>query len=106
MGIGDGSASERGESHSHSLTKQQLKNPPNEVLVRGGRPCLGEWRREGGRMLRVEVDKNSARIRPPWPPPPPPDGLLLGLTFARPLFWLAGEEEEEEGIQCSGRNGI
>ena len=25
--------------------------------------------REGGRMLRVEVDKNSARIRPPWPPP-------------------------------------
>ena len=70
MGIGDGSASERGESHSHSLTKQQLKNPPNEVLVRGSRSV--EWGVEGGRMLRVGVDKNSARIRPPWPPPPSP----------------------------------
>ena len=29
------------------------------------------------------------------------DGLLLGLTFARPLFWLAGEERRRRGSSAA-----
>ena len=63
MGIGDRRERKRERGESVSLTKQQLKNPQKKYshVV----DVCGQGGREGGREGGLEVDKNSARIRPP-----------------------------------------